>query len=138
MTSIINIIGNSFPAKLLRSAIKFRNACRKINFSYCKVHSVLKLNLACLMYFTCQYLLKLSSSSVMICFIHTWFTEPMSSSCRTIDSNSIVHTKFGYTWPRIANTNVPIPRENMIVRNSPYLQEVQPSQWKLALGVAII
>ena len=86
LTSTINNIGNSFPAKLLRSAIKFRNACRKINFSYCKVHSVLKLNLACLMYFTCQYLLKLSSSSAMICFIHTWFTEHMSSTCRTINS----------------------------------------------------
>ena len=44
LTSTINNIGNSFPAKLLRSAIKFRNACRKINFSYCKVHPVLKLN----------------------------------------------------------------------------------------------
>ena len=97
MTSIINNIGNSFPAKLFPSAIKFKNACRKINFFQCKDHPVLKLNSACLMDFTCQYLLKLSLSPVMICFIHTWFTEPMSSSCRTIDSNSIVHTKFGYS-----------------------------------------
>ena len=138
MTSIINNIGNSFPAKLLRSAIKFRNACRKSNFSYCKVHPVLKLDLACLMYFTCQYLLKLS-------YHLRWYVLYIHCSLNTchlhveqLIQNRIVQQCLATVWPRIANTSVPIPRENMIVRNSPYLQEVQLSQWKLPLGVVII
>ena len=138
MTSIINNIGNSFPAKLLRSAIKFRNVCRKINFSYCKVHSVLKLNLACLMYFTCQYLLKLSSSSVMICLYIHGSLNTCHLHVEQLIQNRIVQQCLATVWPRIANTSVPIPRENMIVRNSPYLQEVQLSQWKLSLELAII
>ena len=136
MTSIINNIGNSLPAKLLRSAIKFRNACRKINFSYCKVHPVLKLNLACL-------------SHVNICWscLHhpRWYVLYIHGSLNTchlhveqLIQNRIVQQCLATVWPRIANTSVPIPRENMIVRNSPYLQEVQLSQWKLSLELAII
>ena len=138
MTSIINNIGNSFPAKLFPSAIKFKNACRKINFFQCKDHPDLKLNSACLMDFTCQYLLKLSLSSVMICFIHHGSLNTCHLHVEQLTQNRIVQQCLATVWPRIANTRVPITRENMIDRNSPYLQEVQLSQWKLALGVVII
>ena len=47
--------------------------------------------------FTRQYLLKSSLSSVMICFIHTWFIEHMSSTCRTINSKQNCPTMLGYS-----------------------------------------
>ena len=45
-----------------------------------------------------------------------------------LTQNRIVQQCLATVLPRIANTRVPIPRENMIDRNSPYLQEVQLSQ----------
>ena len=134
MTSVINIIRNSFPAKLLPSAIKFKNAYRKINFFQCKVHPILKLNSEYLIDFTYQYLLKLSLSSRMMCLKHTLFIEHMSSTCHRL---KIILSKqcLANFLPRIANTNVLFPGKTWYEILHTCKKFNSPNE-KLALGVA--